>query len=461
MSATYGGDGTTVQLSAQSNSFSQGDLVLQPGSNSRGLVRESTINSDIFVVIMEYGKLDPLSGDVTVGGVNVGTPVAVSDGSLVLDVLASAIRDVAQNFNPQDLNVPITELADVTRPVLLRAHIDFNDGYLSITADEYIDSTPAELKVDPSKICLSNAAGEKAINLNGSDVIAYDGFQVNMTIPEAARVAAIAISATPGGDSSPVVLDADEGALFDIAGNSILDTQGIQVEEVADTTPPTLTNAALNYSTGILVIETSETIDATPADDNIALEKIFVSNVAGQEDISLQGAQVVAVDALALTITLTELQRVTAIAISSTPGGDGTRVQLGFNVGPFSAGADIVQGSATGKLAAGVTSSNVLSITLATGSISTTELLYVDGQNVGFPTDILDPGSVVLDVREGAFFDIGENNILSVQGFAVEEAPDVVLPVPQNASIDFNDGTLILQSLRDDRQLTDIPHQRL
>ena len=87
--------------------------------------------------------------------------------------------------------------------------------------------------------------------------------EINFTIPELARVKAIAISSTPGGDDAAVVLDIDAGAVKDIAQNLNLLTNNITVIETADTIPPNVVNATLNYSTGVLIIETDETIDVT------------------------------------------------------------------------------------------------------------------------------------------------------------------------------------------------------
>ena len=62
-----------------------------------------------------------------------------------------------------------------------------------------------------------------------------------VTLAEAQRVAALAISGTMGGDSSAVVLDVDAGAVADLAGNDVALTAGAAVAETADSTPPACT----------------------------------------------------------------------------------------------------------------------------------------------------------------------------------------------------------------------------
>ena len=61
----------------------------------------------------------------------------------------------------------ITEIADIIKPIVLSATINLDTGVIVITSSEIIDSTPIS-KIDPSKLRLSNTAGDAA---NGALVL--------------------------------------------------------------------------------------------------------------------------------------------------------------------------------------------------------------------------------------------------------------------------------------------------
>lgn len=92
---------------------------------------------------------------------------------------------------------------------------------------------------------------------------------------------------------------------------------------VTDTTKPTVTSATLDYNTGALVVTFSETVDASAA----VASGFHINNVTGADVVTLSAAPAL-VDAATLTFTLTEAQRVAAIAISGTAGGDAGAVVL-------------------------------------------------------------------------------------------------------------------------------------
>ena len=118
-----------------------------------------------------------------------------------------------------------------------------------------------------------------------------------------------------------------------IAGN---ESKNVAIAETADTTPPTITAAFIDYSTGTLRLQASEklNLDAKGRDngaggnfpvsgDQVDLGKVFISNTNGATTMALTGATFTDIDSSEVTIVLTEAQRVTAIAISDTPGGGG------------------------------------------------------------------------------------------------------------------------------------------
>jgi hypothetical protein len=160
---------------------------------------------------------------------------------------------------------------------------------------------------------------------------------VSITLTEAQRVLAIEHSATPGGDGVALIFDVDGGALKDIAQNFNDATNtfyqfqfpGVLVTEHADAIAPTIVEVRLDLSYGVVTIVASETVDTS----NVNLTRMFLSDVSGTHDIPLKGsaptyydvneAAVTTGDGVEFNITLSELQRVTALALGSTPGGSG------------------------------------------------------------------------------------------------------------------------------------------
>merc|ERR1711969_42398 len=69
-----------------------------------------------------------------------------------------------------------------------------------------------------------------------------------ITVTEVQRVAALAISGTPGGDSSAVVLDVEANALADMAHNIIVNDDNNPVDEMDDTFLPQVIGATMNYN---------------------------------------------------------------------------------------------------------------------------------------------------------------------------------------------------------------------
>ena len=80
-----------------------------------------------------------------------GTPGGDADGPLLLDIVAAGMHDIALNGVAESLGVAVAETADTVRPVIVGAAIDYNDGRITLTAEEFIDVEPAA-NVDLSKL---------------------------------------------------------------------------------------------------------------------------------------------------------------------------------------------------------------------------------------------------------------------------------------------------------------------
>jgi hypothetical protein len=89
---------------------------------------------------------------------------------------------------------------------------------MTFTCSETVDVTPAS-KVDLSLIFISDLTGDHTVSMFGATINSVsDDPTVTLTLTEAQRVAAIAISGVPGGDNDAVVLDVEPGSLTDITG---------------------------------------------------------------------------------------------------------------------------------------------------------------------------------------------------------------------------------------------------
>ena len=200
---------------------------------------------------------------------------------------------------------------------------------MRVTATETVDATP-KTQIDLVKFFVSEAAGEQTISLAGATAVEKDGVTFTVFLTEAQRAAAVISSSTPGGDSSAVVLDVNAEGFDDIGTNAFEGVTGLQVTEDPDIVRPRLLLSHIDFNDGTLVIEASETLDMTPAVDEVDLLQFHIANVSGttNQRVTLDGADAVQVDAVNITVILTEAQRVRAVQISGTQGGDGQAAQL-------------------------------------------------------------------------------------------------------------------------------------
>ena len=179
--------------------------------------------------------------------------------------------------------------------------------------------------------------------MGSSNLTAIDGESVTIQLSEPQRVAALQISGTPGGDASAVFLNISAGSIQDVAGNSNLDNMLVPVMESADIVVPTIERATIDYTTGVMHITASETLQTTPT-GYVNLTELFIVDADGATSLTvpLEGplpnygrwldasltqrqtskAVVTAVDGVTITVTLTEPQRSAAIEISGAPGGN-------------------------------------------------------------------------------------------------------------------------------------------
>ena len=256
---------------------------------------------------------------------------------------SGAFLDLAHNKNARALQLTLTEHADVVAPRVLDGHINFADGTLRIRVSEIVDLTPSS-NVNVSLLELSNTSRHfnHSLRLNGTSVVALDSKTIIVTLTEKQRSKAIAFSATSGGGNSAVLLNVYPGAFRDVATVEVGEFRGVYLTEVADVTGPTLSNARINYGTGTILLDATETIDSSRAFALGGISLINITNSSTGGGLPLSGTTVlgpalngVGDDFEGVAIRLTEDERILAIRMSNTPGGDGQAPLLNVPSGSF------------------------------------------------------------------------------------------------------------------------------
>ena len=396
----------------------------------------------------------------------------------------------------------VTEIPDSVPPVLASGAISLSYGHLTIVASETLELSPFSVdKFDISRFHLSDAIGLQNASLNGSRVLYtnQDSTQVIVELTEAQRVAAIQLSATSGGDGTPLILEAKDHSFTDIGQLKNQFSTHTVLSESADTIVPRITNATLSYGLGTLVLIASETILLT-SQSKVNFTAIVIRNDTSDPGIRLTGADVVEVNDVFVTINLLETQRIPLLYLSGTPGGEGSPVVIDFEHGAFqdialnpsSAVANVVAVEFPDNIPPNVLSA---SINYTDGTLTLEADEYIDST----PTDLvnlslmqisdvaedrsvpLDGAEVVsydgeiltlfltesqralalaisgvpggnsnaafLDVRPGSLTDItGGIRITDLTSKALVEAPDVQSPTLGTAIVDYNNGKLIINA---------------
>ena len=210
------------------------------------------------------------------------------DGTqLKLDVLPGAFKDVAGNDNVGAYGFLVNEIEDIIRPTIDKVSLNYSDGKVVISASETIDGTPSA-HVDLSlmwlarettfEVTYNSTSGEhnysytgnpNRVSLVGANVTSKDETSVTIHLTVHQRAQLQYWSGTPGGDGSPVVLDALDRALRDMSNLSSFARTNISVNEVADTVPPKITSVTIDIGTGHLTLQFDEYVLASTLDPSL------------------------------------------------------------------------------------------------------------------------------------------------------------------------------------------------
>ena len=307
----------------------------------------------------------------------------------VADTRQCIITTVVADYNIGRITVTVDEILDLTPSSKIDGSKIFYGGYKdnmeqfnNINSEDFLLN---EVR-SPMTSSITQVAGTTSTILNyplsasGGITIESitDSYSLSFLMPEASRVAAMQFSGTRGGglnSEAKTLFEFHESAFVDIAQVPNRFTLFVDTHEIADTTPPKVIGASIDLGTGELNITCSEIVNADPTYTGrlsskpqfpargVDLSLIYLYNhgasdpyvysientnaTVAETTIYLQGysfdgvindnfipgtawtATVIPARSTTFTIHLTEEQRVAALRMSNTSGGDGTPLRLG------------------------------------------------------------------------------------------------------------------------------------
>ena len=119
--------------------------------------------------------------------------------------------------------------------------------------------------------------------------------------------------------------------------NPVPATSNLSIVESPDIVSGSFIDAEIDYNDGTLILYGTEYFDNTPSSNFNTSKIIMLDGNVGidglMEDLSLVGATSATKNDLALTVYLTEVQRVRCIQASGTSGGDGENARVTVSSG--------------------------------------------------------------------------------------------------------------------------------
>ena len=135
-----------------------------------------------------------------------------------------------------------------------------------------------------------------------------DSLEMTIYLTESQRVAAVLTSATPGGDGSKIYFHVLSGGYVDVGQNNNTRDMSIPIVEHEDVVAPFVVGTHIDLDIGLVIVQTSETLNLTPSNITLALDKLKLGNGSNTADhVKLSGAvSVVEKDAVNISIYLSE-----------------------------------------------------------------------------------------------------------------------------------------------------------
>ena len=213
-------------------------------------------------------------GDDDLNQIKANSMLATNENNTYLTIRASTVEDVFGDdilavTNGQGIPVAVyTE--DTTPPSLTNYTLDLNTGTLDLTFSEAVrfDALMVDdLLLQDSAITSNFTVIEDFISLNESSttqVLSLTEVRVTLTLSDLNLIKQLPGLAT---DESNTFLSIAPGAIEDFAGNEINDSEvfGVGVF-VADTTNPVLMSYTVSFTSGLLTLSFSETVNGSTLD---------------------------------------------------------------------------------------------------------------------------------------------------------------------------------------------------
>ncbi len=257
------------------------------------------------------GGVTPGSGDTVSAS---GSTVAISFGgtsqsaitnlgaSIELDVDADAIFDSAGNGILQDHAGNDISVRDTLRPAFSSAIYYTGNGTLAITFSEPLNGTVHKAKLHV-RAQNSNTGG---VTPGSGDTVSASGSTVAISFGGTSQSAITNLGAS-------IELDVDADAIFDSAGNGILQDHAGNDISVRDTLRPTFSSAAYKTGNGALTVSFSEPLDSSK---HVA-SKFHIRNLTQSSGgITLSNGTITSNGTTSLTLTLNSTAKA---SVNSTP----------------------------------------------------------------------------------------------------------------------------------------------
>ena len=284
------------------------------------LVGTHTVTTSDFLTFQSNGKIasiTPLTN--LIDGTKYDVTLSYQDrvGNPISEVSHNEITYVGTFTTNPAMSEPLS--SDVVPSTFFSTFTLFEDA---LTQSIKFTITPADTGVD------GNGVRELILTdkLQGKYVIAITGSNFETMLDNNVIIAPFPVNPLVDGAEYSITL-----SYQDRGGNSPGSISSTLVK--FDTTSPTFVSATLNLSTGVLIVAASETLNLdfndrsvyNSVNQTVHLSQFFVADTTGDSNsLQLNDGTFIDTDGAAITIILSESDRLSALEQSNTTGGDGT-----------------------------------------------------------------------------------------------------------------------------------------
>uniref|UniRef100_A0A1X7V1F8 Uncharacterized protein n=1 Tax=Amphimedon queenslandica TaxID=400682 RepID=A0A1X7V1F8_AMPQE len=248
------------------NTLDVTQITIQSSQSSNNI--SVTLTGGVIVSNQYQTTVDILLTRDDLNDLKISTGLAVSQPTTYLSITNATFRD--SNDNPSveilstDARLVESFTPDGTSPVLRSAALDLDEGMLTLTFDETVNSTTfnpllvqiqSEASYPLSHYLLASSVSSTAISTDISISISHSDLN---SIKEVLDLATSL-------DNSYISLG--DGVVLDMNGVSFSNVSSVRVSTfINDTTSPTLDSFSLDLNSGIISLTFSETVDSTSID---------------------------------------------------------------------------------------------------------------------------------------------------------------------------------------------------